>query len=111
MPVTTLNSGRVPDAVHPAKSPATNAPASPPPEIASRLAGGRGSAVFPALASAVLPLLGEATIEAQRTSAVRHKQQQATGDRDVLEEHDHLDLIGEVGVENQRRQQRVPSQQ
>src|SRR5947209_5137599 len=33
-----------------------------------------------------------ATIEAERASAVRHQQQEATGDRDVLEEHDHLDL-------------------
>lgn len=45
-----------------------------------------------------LPLLREATIEAQRAGAVRHQQQEATGDRDVLQEHDHLDLVGEVGV-------------
>src|SRR5450432_419473 len=43
-------------------------------------------------------LPGEATIEAQRAGAVRHQQQEATGDRHVLEEHDHLDLVGEVGV-------------
>ena len=55
--------------------------------------------------------LREATIEAQRAGAVRHQQQEATGDRDVLEEHDHLDLVGEVAVENQRAQQRVASEQ
>jgi predicted amidohydrolase YtcJ len=47
-------------------------------------------------------LLGEAMIEAQRASAVHYQQQEATGDRDILEKHDHLDLVGKVGVENQR---------
>ena len=43
----------------------------------------------------------EAAIEAQWTGAVRHQRQKAAGDRDVLEEHHHLDLVAEIGVEYQ----------
>src|SRR5437870_1475701 len=38
-PVTTSNSGRVPEAVHPFSTPAVNAPYEPPPEIASIVRG------------------------------------------------------------------------
>src|SRR6266550_5345256 len=58
-----------------------------------------------------LSLLREATIETQLASTVYHQQQEAADDRNVLKEHDHLDLVGKVGVEHQRRQQRVPCQE
>src|SRR5437016_14467827 len=55
--------------------------------------------------SEVALLPGESTVDAQRAGAVRHQQQKATGDRNVLEEHDHLDLVAEVVVEDEGGQQ------
>src|SRR6266851_2141046 len=46
-----------------------------------------------------------ASIDAQRAGAVGHQQQKASGDRDVLQEHDHLHLVAEVVVEDERAQQ------
>ncbi len=51
IPVTILNSGRVPLADHPTRRPAPKAPASPPPEIASAYSGGSLSDGLPALKS------------------------------------------------------------
>ena len=46
-------------------------------------------------------LPGGTPVDAERTSAVGDEQQKPTGDRDVLEEHDHLRLISEVVMEGE----------
>ncbi|MNL19419.1 hypothetical protein D3C87_1406180 [compost metagenome] len=60
MPVTILNTGRVPCRVHPAMSPAAKVPASPPPEMASMLASGRMVSGLPVAMSASCSLLLDA---------------------------------------------------
>src|SRR5882672_7348818 len=56
-------------------------------------------------------LLSEATVEAQGASAIGQQQQEAAGDRDILEEHDHLDLISEVRVKDECCEQRIAGEQ
>jgi hypothetical protein len=47
---------------------------------------------------------GRTPVDAEWPGTVDYQQQQAPGDRDVLEEHDHLYLITEVIVEDERGQ-------
>ena len=49
-------------------------------------------------------LPGGTPVEAERACAIRHEQQQPAGDRHVLEEHDHFDLVAEIAVEKNRCQ-------
>src|ERR1700685_2145448 len=53
----------------------------------------------------------EALIEAEGTGTMDDQEQEGAGDGDVLPEHDHLGLVGEVGMEDQRRDQGEAGQQ
>ncbi len=44
------------------------------------------------------------SIDAQPTGAIRNEQEQAASDRDVLEEHDHLNLVRQIAMEDQCRE-------
>src|SRR5579863_5370703 len=52
-----------------------------------------------------------ASVETQRAGPVSHQDQEAAGDGEVLEKHDHLSLIGEVIVEGECSEQRKPGEQ
>src|SRR5260221_7520394 len=55
--------------------------------------------------------LGESTVQAQGPWAVGHQQRQTAGNGYVLEEHDRLDLIGEIVVKQYTGQQREAGEQ
>src|SRR5471032_1359502 len=50
------------------------------------------------------------SVDAKRAGPIGHEQQEAAGNRDILEEIDHLRLISEVSVEGEGREQREPGE-